>query len=129
MTTSVFDLDAFDRSVRPQDDLFRHVNGTWLRTARIPDDKASTGAFVELRDQAEQAVREIITGASADGEQAASAGEQSAETKIALLYRSFMDTERIETLGTEPVSYTHLRAHETSLHLVCRLLLEKKKIW
>eukprot|EP00831_Metopus_contortus_P029944 TRINITY_DN24603_c0_g1_i1.p1 TRINITY_DN24603_c0_g1~~TRINITY_DN24603_c0_g1_i1.p1 ORF type:complete len:136 (+),score=27.48 TRINITY_DN24603_c0_g1_i1:160-567(+) len=27
-----------------------------------------------------------------------------------------------------PVSYTHLRAHETSLHLVCRLLLEKKKI-
>ena len=27
----------------------------------------------------------------------------------------------------QPVSYTHLRAHETSLHLVCRLLLEKKK--
>ena len=103
MTTSVFDLDAFDRSVRPQDDLFRHVNGTWLRTAQIPDDKASTGAFVELRDQAEQAVREIITGASADGEQAASAAEQSAETKIALLYRSFMDTERIEELGAEPL--------------------------
>ena len=103
MTTSVFDLDAFDRSVRPQDDLFRHVNGTWLRTAQIPDDKASTGAFVELRDQAEQAVREIITGASADGEHAASAAEQSAETKIALLYRSFMDTEHIEQLGAEPL--------------------------
>ena len=28
---------------------------------------------------------------------------------------------------TEPVSYTHLRAHETVLDLVCRLLLEKKK--
>ena len=27
----------------------------------------------------------------------------------------------------EPVSYTHLRAHETVLDLVCRLLLEKKK--
>ena len=26
----------------------------------------------------------------------------------------------------EPVSYTHLRAHETVLDLVCRLLLEKK---
>ena len=103
MTTSVFDLDAFDRSVRPQDDLFRHVNGTWLRTAQIPDDKASTGAFVELRDQAEQAVREIITGASADGERTASAAEQSAETKIALLYRSFMDTEHIEQLGAEPL--------------------------
>ena len=30
-------------------------------------------------------------------------------------------------VSSEPVSYTHLRAHETSLHLVCRLLLEKKK--
>ena len=28
---------------------------------------------------------------------------------------------------TAPVSYTHLRAHETVLDLVCRLLLEKKK--
>ena len=27
----------------------------------------------------------------------------------------------------EPVSYTHLRAHETVLDIVCRLLLEKKK--
>ena len=29
---------------------------------------------------------------------------------------------------TRPVSYTHLRAHETPEHLVCRLLLEKKNI-
>ena len=29
--------------------------------------------------------------------------------------------------GVTPVSYTHLRAHETVLDLVCRLLLEKKK--
>ena len=40
---------------------------------------------------------------------------------------------KLEEIGVEgrattpkPVSYTHLRAHETSLHLVCRLLLEKK---
>ena len=32
-----------------------------------------------------------------------------------------------EGLDVEAVSYTHLRAHETSLHLVCRLLLEKTK--
>ena len=30
--------------------------------------------------------------------------------------------------GAEAVSYTHLRAHETRGNLVCRLLLEKKKI-
>ena len=32
---------------------------------------------------------------------------------------------RVERMGA--VSYTHLRAHETVLDLVCRLLLEKKK--
>eukprot|EP00658_Telonema_sp_P-2_P002890 TRINITY_DN11064_c0_g1_i9.p1 TRINITY_DN11064_c0_g1~~TRINITY_DN11064_c0_g1_i9.p1 ORF type:complete len:131 (-),score=47.50 TRINITY_DN11064_c0_g1_i9:23-415(-) len=32
-----------------------------------------------------------------------------------------------EDFQTMPVSYTHLRAHETPEHLVCRLLLEKKK--
>ena len=30
-------------------------------------------------------------------------------------------------IGNRPVSYTHLRAHETGRNLVCRLLLEKKK--
>ncbi|GAB5879666.1 hypothetical protein JMUB7536_27760 [Staphylococcus aureus] len=30
-----------------------------------------------------------------------------------------------EWKGMKAVSYTHLRAHETSAHLVCRLLLEK----
>ena len=32
-----------------------------------------------------------------------------------------------DTTQYAPVSYTHLRAHETVLDLVCRLLLEKKK--
>eukprot|EP00658_Telonema_sp_P-2_P069410 TRINITY_DN58631_c0_g1_i1.p1 TRINITY_DN58631_c0_g1~~TRINITY_DN58631_c0_g1_i1.p1 ORF type:complete len:231 (+),score=47.65 TRINITY_DN58631_c0_g1_i1:45-695(+) len=36
------------------------------------------------------------------------------------------ETSRTGT-GRVPVSYTHLRAHETPEHLVCRLLLEKKK--
>ena len=42
---------------------------------------------------------------------------------ISLTNLSPADWERI----AEPVSYTHLRAHETVLDLVCRLLLEKKK--
>src|SRR5664280_349055 len=33
----------------------------------------------------------------------------------------------VDPRGVSPVSYTHLRAHETVLDLVCRLLLEKKK--
>ena len=34
----------------------------------------------------------------------------------------------MDAFRDNPVSYTHLRAHETVLDLVCRLLLEKKKI-
>ena len=37
------------------------------------------------------------------------------------------DEVRFDVMGNIPVSYTHLRAHETVLDLVCRLLLEKKK--
>ena len=56
---------------------------------------------------------------------------------IVLLAADGLDNYRIsEMLGVgriqvgrwrEPVSYTHLRAHETVLDIVCRLLLEKKK--
>ena len=49
-----------------QDDLFRHVNGTWLANAEIPADKPLAGAFMNLRDRAEEAVRDIITTIEAD---------------------------------------------------------------
>eukprot|EP00658_Telonema_sp_P-2_P031516 TRINITY_DN23560_c0_g1_i1.p1 TRINITY_DN23560_c0_g1~~TRINITY_DN23560_c0_g1_i1.p1 ORF type:complete len:104 (-),score=14.70 TRINITY_DN23560_c0_g1_i1:21-332(-) len=38
-----------------------------------------------------------------------------------------LDLSPLCTIAEIPVSYTHLRAHETPEHLVCRLLLEKKK--
>ena len=41
--------------------------------------------------------------------------------------RGYITPEEFNRLANQaPVSYTHLRAHETSLHLVCRLLLEKR---
>ena len=47
-----------------------------------------------------------------------------AYTESELLNLSILDLIPAED---KPVSYTHLRAHETVLDLVCRLLLEKKK--
>ena len=49
--------DGFDLSIRPQNDLFGHVNGTWLDTVEIPADRSSWGPFVTLADQAEKQVR------------------------------------------------------------------------
>ncbi|GAB3715568.1 M13 family metallopeptidase [Mariniluteicoccus flavus] len=97
MTTApALNLADFDRSVRPADDLFRFVNGTWLKTATIDDDKPGAGAFVELRDAAEAAVRDIITGLPG--------GEPgSDEARIADLYASFMDVDHAEAAGLDPL--------------------------
>ena len=90
--------DGMAADIRPQDDLFGHVNGTWLETAEIPADRSSWGPFVTLADTAEQQVRDIVEELAADP---AAEGEA---RKIADLYAAFMDEERIEALGAEPMT-------------------------
>ena len=88
---------GMDHSVRPQDDLFGHVNGAWLATAEIPSDRSSWGPFVSLTDQAEADVLAIIE----DCAGGALVGNDA--TKIGALFASFMDESRIEELGATPV--------------------------
>jgi putative endopeptidase len=95
---SGLDLQWIDTGVRPQDDLFSHVNGAWLRTHEIPDDRSQDGAFRVLRDRAEDDVRAIIE-RSAETEAAPGSDAQ----KIGDLYASFMDVERVEELGVSPL--------------------------
>jgi putative endopeptidase len=90
-------VDEFDSGIRPQDDLFRHVNGRWLAQTEIPADRAGYGTFSILAEQAETAVREIV-------EEAGSAPEGSEERKFGDLYARFMDAERAEQLGSQPIS-------------------------
>jgi len=85
--------------VRPQDDLYRFVNGAWLAEHDIPSDKAIYGAFHALWDTAEQDVRAIVEKTVAAGHP-----EGSEPRKIADLYTSFMDTETVERLGAEPIA-------------------------
>ncbi|OJH37857.1 M13 family metallopeptidase [Cystobacter ferrugineus] len=89
----------FDTSVRPQDDFFRYVNGTWLKTTKIPADKGRYGSFIELRDKSEEALRTLIEESAAVQSPASGSDTQ----KVADVYKSFMDTERIESLGIEPL--------------------------
>lgn len=49
-----------DPSVRPQDDLFGHVNNHWLESVEIPADRGRYGAFDVLRERAEEDVRVLI---------------------------------------------------------------------
>ena len=89
-------LDELDSSVRPQDDLFRHVNGKWIESAEIPSDKARYGSFYVLAEEAERNVRTIIEDA-----QGAEAGTEL--RKIGDLFTSYMDEARIEALGAAPL--------------------------
>jgi putative endopeptidase len=93
---------GMDPDIRPQDDLFRHVNGRWLETTEIPADRSAWGSFVELAEQSEARVREIIEGLARTGDQGTHEHGSNAQ-KIGDLFSSFMDEERIEEVGAEPV--------------------------
>ncbi|WP_105030312.1 M13 family metallopeptidase [Arthrobacter ruber] len=100
MTISTFDPARLDGTVRPQDDLFRHANGEWLRTAVIPEDRPLAGSFTALRDASELAVRAIIEDAARQAEGGAADG---IDAKLGTLYADFMDAHRIEDEGAAPI--------------------------
>ena len=96
---SGIDPASLDRSVRPQDNLFRFVNGTWLDTTEIPADRARFGSFDLLREQSTARVHELIEEAAAD--LTAEAGTP--RRQVGDLFTSFMDTERVEENGLAPL--------------------------
>jgi putative endopeptidase len=93
------DTTSFDRSVRPQDDFFRFVNGTWMKNTTIPADRSSYGSFIALRDNSETALHTIVEAAAAAPNRAPGSDLQ----KVGDFYASFMDTARIEALGVTPL--------------------------
>ena len=90
------DLSGANDAVRPQDDLFRHVNGKWLDAYTIPADKSRFGSFDELEDEAQANLRAIVEGID-------DADDGTDEQKIRDLYRSYMDTAAIDKAGVEPI--------------------------
>lgn len=98
---SGIDLSYVDADARPQDDLFGHVNGRWLRDYEIPADRATDGAFRHLFDRAEEQVRDLITEAS---EKAAVTGTADNDAqRIGDLYASFLDEQAVEDRGLQPL--------------------------
>ena len=112
------DASAHDLSVRPQDDFYRHVSGTWLKNTEIPADKPLYGSFTMLRDKSEKEIHEIIT-------EAAASGATGIEKKLGDLYASFMDEERANQLRVAPIA-AELKLIETarSVDDVAKLLGE-----
>ena len=95
---SGIDLASMDTNVRPGDDFYAYVNGTWIANAEMPADKSRYGEFAILRDDSQEKVRAIIeVSASGDFEQGTD------EQKVGDLYNSFMNIEARDAKGITPL--------------------------
>jgi putative endopeptidase len=88
----------FDKSVRPQDDFYRYVNGQWLAKTEIPADRSNYGAFTLLEEGAERDLHTIVEEAAQAG---AAAGTD--KQKVGDFYASFMDEAAVDQRGLAPL--------------------------
>ena len=83
--------ENMDKSIRPQDDFFSYVNGGWIKNTEIPADQVKWGAFYILAEENKEKLRTILEDSETDN-------------KLRDVYNSFMDEEKIESLGTAPLA-------------------------
>ncbi len=96
---SGLDLSGFDRSVRPQDDLYGFAGGQWLARTQIPADLSNYGAFSELDESAREQQHQILEQTLRARAAAGSDGRKAAD-----FYASAMDSARVERLGLTPLA-------------------------
>ncbi len=96
---SGIDMTAMDRAVRPQDDLFRFVNGTWLANTPFPAEYASAGIGIMLFEKAQDDLHAILLEAAAAGDAATPEMR-----RLGDMYTSFMDEKRVEERGIAPLA-------------------------
>ena len=89
--TSGIDPASFSSVIKPTNDLFRYVNGPWIDTYRLPDDRSRYGSFDKLAEDSENQVHEILE------------DDDCPATKSQALYRSFLNTDAIEAAGLDPI--------------------------
>ena len=91
-------LQNLDKSVRPQDDFYRHINGGWLATTQIPADRSNYGTFTKLQEDAERDLHDILEEAAK-----AKAAPGSDAQKVGDYYASFLDEATVEARGLKPL--------------------------
>ncbi|TQV86388.1 M13 family metallopeptidase [Aliikangiella coralliicola] len=96
---SGIELANLDKSVRPQDDFYRYVNGSWLTNTEIPSDKSRYGSFTVLRDKSRKDVKAIIE----ETAKLENVEKGSDAQKVGDLYRSYMDVKKLDELGVSPI--------------------------
>ncbi len=101
-------LENMDTKVKPTDDFFRYVNGTWIDKTEIPDDQTSWGGFNQLRKKTDADVLAILNKAIKEGNfpkiKDAKGNEiDSDQEKAVNYYESIMDTVTRNKQGKDPI--------------------------
>ncbi len=96
--TPALQLDLMDTSVRPQDDFYNYVNGTWMKTAKIPADKPSWGSFNQLRETTDINSLGLLDNILKEKFESGSEGQ-----KIQALYETYMDMNKRNADGLNPI--------------------------
>ena len=92
------ELNLMDTSVRPQDDFYNYVNGTWMKTAKIPADKPSWGSFTQLRETTDNNSLGLLDNILKENFATGSEGQ-----KIQALYQTYMDMNKRNADGLNPI--------------------------
>ena len=94
--------NEFNYLIRPQDSLYDHVNSEWLNNTPIPDDQVGWGSYMTLREESysnqDMLIKKIIQRIEKNNPFVSDE-----ELKIANLYKSFIDRDKVNKLGYEPI--------------------------
>ncbi|MCY0967861.1 M13 family metallopeptidase [Chryseobacterium wangxinyae] len=97
-TDKGLDISLMDKSIRPQDDFYNYVSGTWMKTAKIPSDKPTWGSFNKLADDTDNNSMTILNSLLKDKFADGSEGK-----KIQDLYATYMNMEKRNADGIKPI--------------------------
>lgn len=95
------DTNLMDKKVKPGDDFFRYVNGTWYDRTEIPGDRVRWGSFDELRQNTDRDALAILKAAAAKKQD-----PKSDQAKAVNIYNTYMDTVSRNALGINPIKAT-----------------------
>lgn len=87
-----------DSTVKPGDDFYRFINGTWIKETEISATESQAGSFLDLYNSTKKNLRSIL-----DETTKTKPAMGSIEQKVGDFYASGMDSTTIEKLGYEPV--------------------------
>ena len=103
--TPGINVEYMDTSIKPSEDFFKHVNGKWLDSNEIPDDRTRWGSFDELRQRTDEDALTILKSAMSDNKDLSGIEvlPGSDQEKAVFLFQTIMDTVSRDQQGITPL--------------------------